>query len=312
MGADFLAGLDVDKIQRFSLQKGGDDESKMDFVKEGKNFILESHGSYPANSNSVNQLLYDLSKIQIQEKVSGGSHEGLGVTGGKAHAHIIFKNDEGKTISEFFLGNHFNSRGRYLRMKGSDDVYLSKRYLKIPTKRKNFLNLKILPIDGTNVDKIEVAGQGQQFSVSQSSGTWSMNSGKSSNAIDAEKLKKFALDIINVAFVDYKSARDSKYSSLKFNRFFSVKLKNNSVYELKLARLEGLYILKASGTVMEMPSKVLISSDTNKEEIAKIEEMAKSQGRAQNFNLFHGPWIYEIEKSVWGELVKVPKDFSNK
>ena len=64
-GTDLIAGLNVEKLQGFSV-KTSSEEFK--FQKENESFLLISHQGFTASNERVNDLLYKLASIKIREK----------------------------------------------------------------------------------------------------------------------------------------------------------------------------------------------------------------------------------------------------
>ena len=102
-GSYFLTGFDVEKLAKFELKANGE---TITFFRQGENFVLESHGSYPASNEKVNEILFKVANTQISDLVTTNEkyHKEHQVASEGAGVHLIFYDKNDNKTQELFIG----------------------------------------------------------------------------------------------------------------------------------------------------------------------------------------------------------------
>ncbi len=308
-GSDYVKGLDVETIQKIVLHFDG--EKKTALTRDGDHFILESHKSYPAASDKVNDLVYKIASIEVKEKVSAGADEEQlkqFELDGKSRKYFIelFDNDGKRTVA-FRVGKSPKGKGHYLYKEGSEEVHLSLSSFWLNTSHKQFVDTNLLSLQEDEIEKlslqtntkIELERKDEEFAFSN----------PAHKKFKKEKAKEYVGNLSFLNFDDFFTPEEPEVRSLKFNREVRIQLKNNLVYQLSLAKRRDDHFARLSALVHELPEKVVVRQDDDKEKLQEIENMIKAQEVAQKVNREKSTWIYKIDKSTYENIVKTSKFF---
>ena len=194
-GSDYIKGLDVGKIHRVTISSEGND--KINLAREGDRFIIESHKSYQASSEKINDLIYKIAEIQVKEKiVSNPNAEDLKKfeLDEKSRKVLIeiFDNDKAKTIS-FGVGKSYKGKGNYLYRENGKNVYLSLHNVWVNTSYKDYIDTNILNIKGDEVESVRsLSARGFEI-IKKDKGfeLMSLKTKKVSSKVKEEKLKNY-------------------------------------------------------------------------------------------------------------------------
>ena len=89
-------------------------------------------------------------------------------------------------------------------------------------------------------------------------------------------------------------ADDPEVRDLEFEPALKVDLADGSGYELSLAARDERYFMKIRG--FNTVQQVAISREESEEELKEKAEMLTRADEIDEFNSFHGSWVYEISK----------------
>ncbi len=309
-GSDFIKGMDAEKIHKISLSFSGD--KNIVLVRDSEHFVLENHKSYPAATEKVNNLIYKIASIQVKEKVSGGPSEvakekfGLNKSSRKFFVEV-FDGEDKRTVA-FTVGNASKGgRGNYLYKEDGKAVYLSGDSLLLNSSYKDFIDTVLLKVNEKKIEKITVKGRSDiEF---EKEGEKYIIATPKVKKYKEEKVKQYFHSFRVIRFQDYFSSADPEVAGLNFSDEIKVNLENQIRYQLSLAKRKDKHFLKVSALADSMPRRVVVKRDDSKEDLEKIEAMAKAQDRAQRFNLMRGTWVYKIDEKTYTKLVKDKAEF---
>lgn len=316
-GSEFIKGIDVNSIQKIKISQG---TKNISFSRDGNRFVLDSHKSYPASSERLNNLIFSISNILIQEKVESNASEDdlkdyrLSESDNQNLVEFFDKNDK-KTLA-FRVGKNHRKRGTYLLKEGTKDVYLSKNNVYINSSHKDFIDQLILKVSKSDVaeiitdnsDGVKIVQKDNKFQVMGPEGKI-----QEDKKVKEDLLNKLTSSLSRLEFKDYYSREDGTISNLVFTERLKLKLENQLNYDLSLAQTKInnklKHFVRVSADTGEMPTQVTVSQNDGKEELQKIEDMIKTQSLSQQFNLNKGNWIYEIDKSAYENLSRDLKEY---
>ena len=145
-GVPYITGLDLQNIQKILLDFKGD--SDIVLTKKDEHFILENHKSYPADMEKVNDLLYQISSIEVKEKVvSHASEKNLKdyeLNEELKRIAIKLYDSSGQEVVSFNVGKDYNGRGEYLIKSNEKTIYLSKQALVIGSLYSSYIDKNLL------------------------------------------------------------------------------------------------------------------------------------------------------------------------
>ena len=307
-GSDYVKGLDVDKIQKIILNFK--EEKKLILTRDGNQFVLENHKSYPAASDKVNDLIYKIASIHVDRKVASGVKEDdlikYELDEKNFHYMIeLFDNDNKKTVS-FKVGKKEKGKS-YLFKTGEKDIYLSKNSVWINPSYKHFIDTAFMSFDSDDINKIslmsdieiEIAKKDKDFVVEK----------PAKKKFKKEKVEEYFKSFTSLSFEEFYSSNDSEVQRINFVNKIKIQLKNQLIYEIKLAKHKKDYFVRVRAKAEEMNQTFVVKKDDGEEKLKNIGNIIEAKTFAQRFNLEKEPWIYKIEKSLYEKLVKRLKFF---
>lgn len=307
-GGYYIKGLDPSKVQKISLNFEKDKE--ISFVRDQNQFTLSSHKSYPAATNKINDLIYQIASIQIKDKVaSSASEEDLkqyGLTEETKKYKVDIFDGGGKKTQSFYVGKKQKSRGNYLLKEGSNDVYLSDSSIWIDSSYKGFIDRVIVDIDKDSVEKVLV-NSGETIEIEKKEKEFILVNPK--KEAKKEKLESYMTSFKQTRFEDFFKHNEDKVRDISFDKEIKVSLSNKLTYDLNLGQKKGEYFIKALALASQVPNKVVISQDADKDELEGVGNMIEAKQKADEFNIKRGAWVYRIDKSDYEKLIKKSSDF---
>ncbi len=308
-GSDYVKGLDINKIQKIDLSFSGG--KKLTLKRDSNRFVLANHEAYPASTNKVNDLIYKIASIEVKEKVESGVDEDdlkkYELDNGKKKYLVeIFDNDGYKTVA-FRVGKNYKGKGNYLFKEGQGDIYLSKENLWLNSSYKDFINTVLLEVDTKDIEKVSLSA-GQPIEIVKKEKEFVVENPKNKK-FKKEKVEEYIRSFSSLRFEEFLSFTDPKVMGLQFDKDLVVKLKNNLIYKISLAKKNDEHFVRVAALLEEKQNRFVVKQDTDKEELSKIEEMIQAQAEAQRVNLERGTWVYKINKAEYEKIVKEAKFF---
>lgn len=302
-GSDYIKGLDIGKLQKIELSFS--EGKKITLTRDSDKYILENHKSYPAATDKVNDLIFKIASIQVKEKVAASLTEEeltkYGLDEKKSQYRVELFDKEGKKAVSFRVGNSIKGKGNYLfKEGGKNEVYISKESVWINSSYKDFIDTVLFDLKKDQIksvqlilDKpIKIEKKQDEFVVEGPEGT----------KFKKEKVDQFAESFSSIRFLDYFSYNDDTVRSITYDHDIKVKLLNNLVYQVSLAKKQDDYFVKLAAVAEDVPEKIMVKKDDGKKELKKIEDIISAQQKAQKINLEKGGWVYKVDKSVYDKL----------
>lgn len=293
-------------MEKLILKETGKDS--LIFQRQGTSFYLFSHNNYPASIKKINDLLFDISNIQIQEKVSSSesSQKNYKVSPEDYTYSVQGFDENDKPVLSFLVGNKFKSSGNYIRQSDKKDIYLSKSPVFFSSEKDSYIDKKIFELGSKKVLKVEVSTT-TRFTIEKENDKWRLKGIK--YEVDDTQLSTFINTLTGLEFLSFTPVADK---TLDWKHSLSFQTDDTIVYEVKFTQEGDKYYALISSSTEETPQQVSISRDDDKEKLKKVEEVLKAQKNSQMFNVTHASWVYEIRESVYKELMKGPSDFKKK
>lgn len=307
-GSEFIKGINVNSVEKIQISTGKD--KKVTFVKEGDRFVLESHYSFPASNEKVNNLIYAISSITVAEKVEGNASESdlekyeLGEA--KSNLRVEFFDQNDRSSLAFRLGKNHPKRGTYLLKEGGSDIYLSQKNVWINKSHKDFIEKLLLRVPSHEVAEI-VLNNEEDNKILKGEKDFKL-ANNAEKELKQAVLEKMVRSLNNLRMRDFYPRDDSQVNMLIYKNSLKVKLKNQVTYRIALAMKQDKHYMALSADTAQMPKQVTVSQQDGKEELQKIEDLIKTQANLQQFNVDKGNWVFEIDPETYRNLAKEFKD----
>ncbi|MCB9091194.1 MAG: DUF4340 domain-containing protein [Halobacteriovoraceae bacterium] len=308
-GSDYIKGLDIGKIKKISLSFN--DNKKVILTRDSNQFVIENQKSYPADTAKVNDLIYKIASIQVNEKVgSDTSEEGLKKyeLDSKSRKYFVelYDNDDKRTVA-FSVGKTQKGKGNYLYKEGSNEIYLSGENLWLNSSHKDFINTVLLDVKKDEIERISLKTD-KEIELEKVDKEFVIKRPEKSN-LKKEKANDYASKFNNLRFEDYFAYNDSELNGVQFSKDIKIQLKNKMVYKVSLGKKKDNHYIKVNALVNEVPKKIVVKQDDDKEKLQNIEDMIQAQGQAQKINMEKGNWVYKVDKSTFEKIAVDSKFF---
>ena len=170
----------------------------------------------------------------------------------------------------------------------------------------NYIDRKLVSVDRKNIESVTVSSSDEAYTLKandEGGGIILENhpSGKKLRDGDCESVFT-ALN--NLRFEDVMKAPVTG-KELTFNRQFVCRLKDSTVYTMKIAQKGDKTFITC---LAEFTDKTPVTKEEgiveSEEELKKKEAKLLAKDKAEEFSSKHSNWVYEISESDYGNLVK--------
>lgn len=305
-GQKFLSQLNTDNIHEVEINKG---EDKVVLRKSDDKFLVVSKHNYPAKNESINRFLNDTLNIELEKTVGSGDSlaEELEITGGEKTLNIVLRNDAGKDMVQFTVGKASDDgRGNYVKRTDGEDqeIYLTSKGVYLSSDGDNFLDKEILDVAEGEISRI----QGKDFVIEEADGALKLQgvpSGKKESS-DVSQVKGM---LKGLSFDKVYLADDAVVSALKFTSPVRVDLKDHSGYLVSMSKSGEKHFLKIQGTYdMSQLEGITVNPDDTEEQLKEKSALLNRRDAIQDFNNFHGSWVYELTEYQAKKFTKAKAD----
>ncbi len=277
-GSNFLKSFNVTKVHKVEIRHRN--SKKISLLRDGRRFVLDSHSGFPADNPKVNELFFKLSNIKLKEKVGQDLDvddlKGFELAPDNISYEVSVFDQQDNKIHHFLVGKSWKGKGRYLYNPETKEVFLSKESLWFSPSFERFISKNLLEVDG---EVVEAIASGKELI-------------KEENQEAFKKLKR-------IDFEKFFSPTEKEVSDLKFTTDLQVKLDNKLVYDLKFAKKDKKFFVKARALVEEANNTFVVRQDDSADKLMEIESVVESQGAAQQFNRDRAAWVYQISEDTY-------------
>ena len=306
-GQAFLSNLNPDEIARIEIHRAGD---SVTLERQGEEFRVVEEQGYPASNAAVNRLIGDLLEISLEKEVGAGSElaEELEIEPvGDSTVEVLFQDAAQKEMVRMRLGREFEEGpGRYVQRfdRPDDPIYLTSSGLRVQVDGNAFLRKEIIDVPGSEVIRIE----GADFTLAREPGDDGLKLLGSKSSEETKSAEVSALESIlrSLTFENVYVADDERVRDLVLRPAISVELEDGSSYDLAIAERDGRHFMQISGR--HSVSQVAISLDEAEEELQEKADMLTRADEIDEFNQFHGSWVYELSEAKGRRLLLSRED----
>lgn len=301
-GSYFISGIDSQKI--FQVEIYNNDKTKISFDREGNGFLIASHNGYIADNSRINDLLFKISNIRAQKKISSSSsdQEAMRVSPNNYLYKVLLTDKGAQSQIEFFIGKNYLNKANYIRLAGKDEIYISDATLSFSTQNTSYVNKKIFNIGIDDVAGFEYKGKDKFIATRDPKSKFFTLSGKELENINSANIKNDVLRVTNIRFKEYLSAKEAVALALTYDIDLKINLENKSQVLLSLGKKKENYYLRARSNVEDMPNQIQLSRTDGKEKLKSVEDLINAKSQSSAFNLRHGAWVYKISKQLYESM----------
>lgn len=209
----------INDVAQLVIKSGG---AELSLVKKADAWTVKERADYPANFESVGNLLRKLWELKtVQEVKVGASQLGRLELDEKAGTVVEFKDKDGKALATLLLGKkHMRQSDGASEFGGPSDGFAVGRYVKaidgakvslvsetleeVQTKPENWLLKDFLKIDGPKAITLAGTTDAQRWSITRDTTTadWKLTDAKPDEKLDSGKVSAVANFFSSPSFHD--------------------------------------------------------------------------------------------------------------
>jgi len=296
-----IQGLNPDQIGTIVIGTG---KNTLTFKRTNTGFVVTEKDNYPAATERINNLITSCLDIKTTELYTSNkaNFKDLGVTEEDARAVVKFYKPDSTLMTGVIIGkNKTQGEGTFVRSVSSDDVYLSPSAPWINNQAIDYINQELLTVDRANIQSVIVTGPNEMYVLKDVNGLIL------ENIPESKELKKTDAESVFTAlsylmFTDV--SREKPDSSLNFDRKYTCRLKDSTVYDFAIAQKDDKTYIKCDADFTDKTPVTKKQEVESQEELKKKEAKLLAKEKAEKFKAQHTGWIYEIPDYKAGYLIK--------
>ncbi len=295
-GQKLLPSLDIDRIAAIRLQKGGGaggagEGATLALRRSGDEFVLTEANGYPAKNEAINRLLQDLLEITLVKEIGASQAEALALDPpGEETLDVTLQENTGDPMLHLRIGKAGPEGGNYLQRLDGDDhrIYLTERSLFLEPAVDAYLRKQILSVDRGEIQAI----QGPDFRLAlNAAGEAPLELVEPAGATaKAGPLGRLRSLVSPLRFDKVYLADEAEVQGLVFAERFEVALEGLG-YRIEVAEKEDRTFFRVSG--FSDVERIEINPEDTEEELEGTADFLTRLDDLEEFNHFHGSWIYE-------------------
>ncbi|MGR3178687.1 MAG: DUF4340 domain-containing protein [Candidatus Anammoxibacter sp.] len=311
-----IQGLDPDDISAIVIGTGDD---AVTLKRDENHFVVVNKDGYPAISSEINNLINSCLDVRTIELYTDNpdNFEDLGVNEEDAANVVKFLKNDSSVLTGIIVGNKKdNGEGTFVRMASSNKVYVALQTPFINTEALHYVDQELTSVNQDEVESVTVSSSNETYTL--------LEEKENKNIVlvdipEGKKLKKdVAADIFgalsNLRFNDVKKAA-SIDTELVFDKQFACKLKDSTLYTIKIAQKDEITYIKCESEFTDKTPVVKEEGVESEEELEKKEAKLLANDKSEEFQAKHNGWVYEISeynvKNLIIELSGLLNDIDN-
>ena len=290
-----IQGLNPADIDSIVLGTG---EKAITLKRNGVRFVVANKDNYPSVTSRVNELITKCLDIKTTELYTDdkANHRDLGVTEEDAETIVKFFRPDSSLLTGVIVGKtKEQGQGSYVRLASSDKVYVTLQRPWIGSEAMNYIDQQLISINRDDIESVTVSGPDDYtLKAEESSGNIVLQNLPSDKKLKDSVAKNVFLTLTNLRFDDVKKQSSVK-ETLSFDRQFVCKLKDSTIYTIKIAKKDGkTYVTCNAEFTDKIPVTRQEVRDANDAELKQKEAKLLAHDKANEFSAKHRGWIYEI------------------
>jgi len=308
-----IQGLEPSGIGSIVLGAG---EDAVTLKRRENGFVVVSKDNYPAKTSAINDLLSKCLDIQTSEFVTDnpGNHEDLEVREDKARTVIKFMTPEPNStiLAGVVVGKTKElGQGTYVRLLSKDSAVSNKVYVAsstpwFSTGAMDYVEKELISVKRDGIESVMVTSSDGAYTLKTAEGGTDI---VMENVPAGKKLKSSDAQSVFTALTSL-SCDDvrKKSSDLAFDKQYVCKLKDSTVYTLKIAQKDDKTYITSTSDFMDTTPVTKGSDVETEEELKAKEAKLLARDKAEEFTKAHQDWVYEIADWKAKNLTKVLSD----
>ncbi|MGR3175333.1 MAG: DUF4340 domain-containing protein [Candidatus Scalindua sp.] len=301
-----IQGLEPSNIDSIILGTG---DNEVVLKRNGRRFVVTNKDNYPAESRDINNLIASCLDIKIEELFTDNpsNHKELGVTEEDARYVVKFLKQGAELMVGVIIGKGKDQgHGTFVRLIPGNKVYVTLEHPWIKDQALNYIDRELVSVDRKNIESVTVSSTDEAYTLKTN------NDGEGiilENHPSGKKLKDGDCEAVftalnNLRFEDVMKVPVTG-KELTFNRQFVCRLKDSTVYTMKIAQKDDKTFITCRA---EFTDRTPVTKEEgifeSEEELKKKEAKLLARDKAEEFSSRHSNWVYEIPESDAGNLVK--------
>jgi len=287
-----IQGLDPGDIGSIVLGTG---EDAVTLKRQEGGFVVVNKDNYPAKASEINDLITKCLEIQTTQLVTEvkANHEDLEVTEEKARGVVNFFKPDSSLITGIIMGKTKElGQGTYVRLASSDKVYVAPNVPWINEQVMSYLEQELISVKLEDIESVTVTSPNGEYVLKKT------DDGKDvvlENIPAGKKLKSSDSQGVFNALTSLRCDDVKKKSSdLTFDGQYVCRLKDSTVYTLKVARKDDKTYVICEADFTDTTPVTKGSEVETEEELKAKEAKLLARDEAINFTTKHKAWVYEI------------------
>jgi len=265
--------------------------------KEG-GFVVTNKQNYPADASKINKLLSACLDIKTSELYTSdkANHKDLGVTEENAKQIVKFCKPDSSLLSGVIIGKkRQQGKGIFVRLAGSDEVYVTFDHPEISDRAMNYIDEELMSINREDIVSVSVSSPNEVYTLKKGDdGSIALEDLPADKKLKDNVYERVFTALTNLSFDDVMKKGSAEASNLEFNRQYICKLKDSTVYSIKLAKKDGRTYVTCDADFTDKTPVVKESSVESKEQLKKKEAKLLAREKAEKFSAKHNDWVYII------------------
>jgi hypothetical protein len=311
--AYLIQGLETRDIDSIVVAVADDEVT---LKRQAGYFAVANKDNYPAEMKQINELITNCLDIQTTQFITEKkeNHETLGLTEAKAHHVVKFFKSDSSLLTGLIVGNAKQAgQGSYVRLATSDEVYVAPEAPWIRTDAMSYIDQTLTKVNRDDIESVTVVSPDGKYTLNKKDNgngveLENIPTGKKLKDSDSKSVLNAATD---VRFTDVKK-KSAEANELTFDKEYFCKLKNSTVYTLKIANKDDKTFVSCQAVFTDTTPVTIKKEGESEEELKKKEAKLLARDKTQEFNARHQGWIYEIAdwkaKNLTKELFELLED----
>ncbi len=291
-GQRLLQNLNPDEIAQIVLSKGGE---TLTLTRQGEGYIVEEKHGYRARNDAINRAVRDLLEIGLDREVgdseSLASELGIEPLGDES-TEVTFSNASGQEMVRLRLGSETEGgEGTYVQRQDGEDrtIYLTAARVTLAAGAKDYLQREIVDHASGDVRRIE----GADFVLARGEDGGSLEleqpAGRELKTSESSKLSSF---LNRLRFEEVFLADDPQVATLPFAQALRIDLDDESGYIVSYAGADERHFVKLTGYFNV--TQIELNQEDQDDELQDKADTLRRADEVQQFNAYHGSWVYEL------------------
>jgi hypothetical protein len=299
-GQKLLANLNPDEVAEVALRSA---EGTLTLQRSGEAFLVKEANSYRASNAAVNRLLRDLLDISLAREVGSGEQleaelglEPLGEDG----LEVRLANAAGQEMVLVRLGRRADEGGGvFVQRRDGDErpIFLTSAAVSVDAEARTYLDREL--VDVPSADVVRVVGP--DFELARE-GEGQLQLVRPRGAAKPGEVGKLSSFLNRLQFDKVYLADDPSVAGLDFADTFRFDLADQSGYYVSVATDGDRELVRITGFFGV--ERIEIARDSSDEELEEKADVLKRSDEINQFNAYHGSWVYELE-SFDGDKLRI-------